>query len=96
MYPAVIKDTAAADIQKAYDYLEDQEAGLGERFLQSLTDYMSVIESNPYLFRSGYRQVRQVRIKPYQYLLRYKIYSNYVVVIQLFHAKQHPKKKNYR
>jgi hypothetical protein len=51
------------------------------------------METNPYIFKEGYKKIRQVRIKPFQYVLRYKIYKDYVAVIQLFHGKQHPKKK---
>jgi len=96
MLPVRIKDSAIEDIQKAYDYLEGQEKDLGEKLLQKITEYVEVIETNPYIFRLGYRQVRQAQVKPFQYLLIYKIYKDYVVVIQLFHSKQHPKRKSYK
>ena len=96
MLTVIFKDDALNDIQKAYDYLEVQEKNLGEKLLQKITEYVTVIETNPYIFKIGYKQVRQSRIKPFQYLLRYKIYKDTVVVIQLFHSKQHPKKKTYK
>jgi hypothetical protein len=69
MLPVIFKDDALNDIQKAYDYLEVQEKNLGEKLLQKITEYVAVIETNPYIFKIGYRQVRQARIKPFQYLL---------------------------
>lgn len=96
MLPVIIKDSVVKDIQKAYDYLEEQEKNLGEKLLQKITEYVEVVETNPYIFKVGYRQVRQARVKPFQYLLRYKIYKEYVAVIQLFHSKQHPKRKTYK
>lgn len=96
MLPVIFKDDALNDIQKAYDYLEAQEKNLGEKLLQKITEYVAVFETNPFIFKIGYRQVRQARIKPFQYLLRYKIYKDYVAVIQLFHSKQHPKRKSYK
>lgn len=93
MLPVIIKDTAAVHIQKAYDYLEEQEPKLGEKLLNRIEEYVAIIETNPYIFKAGYRQVRQIRVKPFIYILRYKIYKDYVAVIQLFHGKQHPKKK---
>jgi plasmid stabilization system protein ParE len=77
MLPVIIKDSALDDIQKAYDYLEKQEKDLGEKLLQKLTEYVEVMETNPYIFKVSYRQVRQARVKPFQYLLRYKIYKEY-------------------
>jgi len=96
MYPLIFKDSAVDDLQKAYDYLEEQEKGLGEKLIQRIAEYVEVIETNPFIFKLGYRQVRQVRLKPFQYLLRYKIYKGFVGVIQVFHAKQHPKRKVYK
>ncbi len=93
MLTVIIKDKAVENIQAAFDYLEQQEKNLGEKLLSKIDEYIEIINHNPHLFKSGYRQVRQVRIQPFQYLLRYKIYKNFVVVIQLFHPKQHPKKK---
>jgi plasmid stabilization system protein ParE len=93
MLPVIFKDSSVEDLQKAYNYLEEQETGLGEKLLEKITEYVEVIETNPYIFRSGYKQVRQVRIKPFQYLLRYKTYDRFVAIIQLFHSKQHPKRK---
>jgi plasmid stabilization system protein ParE len=95
MFPVLFKDSTVGDIQKAYDFLEQQEIELGEKLLQKITEYVEVIETNPYLFKPGYRHIRQVRLKPFQYLLRYKVYKEYVAVIQLFHSKQHPKRKTF-
>ncbi|WP_317896668.1 type II toxin-antitoxin system RelE/ParE family toxin [Aurantibacillus circumpalustris] len=90
MLPVLIFDNAAKDFQKAYTYLEEQENGLGEKLLSRITEYIEVIETNPYIFKSGYRQIRQAKIKPFQHLLRYKVFQDYVAVIQLFHWKQNP------
>ena len=96
MLPVIIKDSALDEIQHAYDYLEEIEKDLGEKLLLKITEFVEVIENNPYIFRVGYKQVRQARVKPFQYLLRYKIFKDYVAVIQLFHSKQHPKRKTYK
>ena len=96
MLPFRVTDSALDDVQKAYDYLEGQENNLGEKLLKKITEYVELIETNPYLFRPGYRQVRQVRVKPFQFVLRYKIYREYIALIQLFHSKRHPKKKSYK
>ncbi len=93
MLPVIIKDQALADMQKAYGYLESKEVGLGEKLLARIDDYIEVIEFNPLLFKVGYKQVRQIRVKPFKYILHYKIYKDYIAVIQLFQGNQHPNKK---
>jgi len=39
---------------------------LGEKLLDKITEYVAVFETNPFIFKIGYRQVRQARIKPFQ------------------------------
>ena len=96
MFPSIIKDQAAEDIQTAYEYLEVKQKDLGEKLLKRIEEYLEIIESNPSIFKEGYKKVRQVRIKPFQYILRYKVYKGFIAVIQLYHGKQDPKKKNYK
>ncbi|MDP2386332.1 MAG: type II toxin-antitoxin system RelE/ParE family toxin [Bacteroidota bacterium] len=96
MFPSIIKDQAAEDIQEAYEYLESKEKDLGEKLLKRIEEYLEIIESNPYIFKEGYKKVRQIRVKPFQYILRYKIYKGFVGVIQLYHGRQHPNKRVYK
>ena len=63
MLPVVIKDQALEDIQQAYNYLELKEVDLGEKLLKYIEEYIEIIEINPYLFKEGYKKVRQVRNK---------------------------------
>lgn len=93
MLPIVLTDKAIADIQLAYDHLESKEHRLGEKLLSQIEEYFSIIELNPLLFREDYKKIRQVQVKPFRYLLRYKILKHQIVVIQLFHGNQNPKKK---
>ena len=93
MLPVVIKDQALEDMQQAYNYLELKEVDLGEKLLKYIEEYIEIIEINPYLFKEGYKKVRQVRIKPFQYILHYKIYKDYIAVLQLFHGNKNPKKR---
>jgi hypothetical protein len=44
MLPVVIKDSAASDLQKAYEYLEEEKQGLGEKLLQGISEYIELIE----------------------------------------------------
>ncbi len=93
MIPLLISDSALVDIQKAYDYLESEQQELGNNLLKRIEVYISFVESNPFLFKEDYKNIRQVRIKPFKYILRYKIYKDKIIFFQLFHGKLHPTKK---
>jgi addiction module RelE/StbE family toxin len=93
MYKLFITDDAKADIQKAYDYLEKERVNSGEKLMDRIEALLEIIQNNPKLFVEKYKNVRQIRVSPFQYLMLYKIYGKRVLFFQLFHAKQHPARK---
>lgn len=40
MYALIFKDSAVDDLQKAFDYLEEQEKGLGDKLVQRISEYV--------------------------------------------------------
>ena len=93
MYKVIVTDDAKADLQKAYDYLETERKGLGENLLLRIEHFLELLQSNPKIYAFKYKNTRQVRVKPFQYLILYKLYGNTILFFQLFHGKQHPSKK---
>lgn len=55
----VIEPRALADIQQGIDYYEEQLAGLGKRFSETVDLYITVLSNNPYY---------QIRYKDYRVL----------------------------
>jgi hypothetical protein len=45
-YDLVIKEEAIVDMQQAYDYYEERKTGLGERFLNTLEEYLGRVRKN--------------------------------------------------
>ena len=45
----VVRPAAAADIEEAFAWYEQQRAGLGLDFLQAVDEALSAIQSNPQL-----------------------------------------------
>jgi plasmid stabilization system protein ParE len=93
MYKLIISDDAKADIQKAYYYLEEERVNSGEKLLNRIDSLLEIIQNNPKLFIAKHRNVRQIRVTPFQYLILYKIYGKRVLFFQLFHGKQHPARR---
>ena len=96
MYKLVVTDDAKADIQSAYDYLESQRKNLGETLLIKMDSVLELLHSNPEIYALKYKDTRQVRVKPFQYLILFKLYGDTILFFQLFHGKQHPVKKKIR
>ncbi len=93
MYKLIVTDDAKADLQKAYDYLETERKGLGENLLIKVGYFLEILQSNPKIYALKYKNTRQIRVKPFQYLILYKLYKDTILFFQLFHGKQHPSEK---
>lgn len=96
-YLLVIKEEAHLDIVAAYDYYEEKQQGLGERFLQALIKRYNDLMQHPanYSFISEDPQqiLRDVKLEKFPYLIVYEISGNEVIVYAIHNAYQHPKKK---
>jgi toxin ParE1/3/4 len=61
-----IDPRAIQDIQKAIDYYDEQQIGLGRKFESSLNKYIASLEKNPF-FSIRYDQVRCLPLKKFPY-----------------------------
>lgn len=92
-YTLEIKEEAVIDIQKAYDYYEENKQGLGERFLETLEYYLERVEKYPLHFQIKRKPYREAFIKDFPYLIIYEIVDKNVFVYAIFNTFQNPKKK---
>lgn len=85
-FRVIIRDQAANDLRKAYEWHEDQQDGLGERFKAAYEACEKKILSNPFLFNIVYRDVRRALMKPFQYKVIFTLRSNVIYIIAVIHA----------
>ena len=53
-YQVVIVNKALLEIQTAYNWYEEQQLGIGNKFLSELNKNIKSISQNPYLFKCYY------------------------------------------
>jgi len=92
-YEVVIKEEAYYDLQDAYDYYEEQQNGLGERFLKNIQQRLSYLAKYPLHFNKIEKEFRQVLVDKFPYLIIYEIQERQVIVYAFFHGSQNPEKK---
>jgi len=92
-FNVVIEPRALADIQQAVDYYEEQLAGLGERFSETVDHYIKAISENPF-YQIRYADYRAVPTGKFPFLIVYylKEETETVYVMAVFHTSQNPKK----
>jgi plasmid stabilization system protein ParE len=65
--PAIFRPAAAADIEDAYRWYEDQQVGLGEEFVGAVKSMLDSLSNNPERFPIVHRQTRRALLKRFPY-----------------------------
>jgi len=89
----VLQPGARNDTQDAYDWYENQLAGLGDKFLNALEECYLKIEKHPAAFGKFYKNYRKAVIKKFPYLIIFTIIKNEIFVFAIFHGERNPKKR---
>jgi hypothetical protein len=84
------------DLSDAYEWYENQQKGLGERFIKATQRRLEAIALRPQSFGSRTnKKYREVKVDGFPYLISYRIneLTNLVLVASIHHTKKHPRKK---
>jgi len=84
------RPAAAADIDAAYEWYEEQRLGLGEEFLAAIDKAMRFIVENPDAYPTVHRGTRRILLGRFPYGLYYRIAGDQLVVVACMHAARHP------
>ena len=94
-YRLIILKAAADDTSEAYNYYDEIQPGLGDRFLAELLIRFNEISRHPhyYGFIDAQKIIRDVKLKSFPYLVVYEIESEAVVIYSVHCAYRNPDKR---
>ena len=92
-YQVFFSDQAQQDIQKAYNWYELQQLGLGERFYHSIELSVSLIKTSPFTYPQKHKHTHEIVLKTFPFIFIYLIEDKNIFVQAVFAALQHPNKK---
>lgn len=78
---------ARADIAKAAEWYEAQSPGLGDTFLDRVTEAVDSIGGHPQAYRKVVRDVRRASLRQFPYALWFRLEDD-AVVIACLHSKR--------
>jgi plasmid stabilization system protein ParE len=90
--PPIFRPAAAADVEDAYRWYEDQRAGLGDEFLAAVSNVVESLVAYPERFPIVYRQTRRVLLHRFPYSLFYRIIDDQIIVVACMHGRLHPRR----
>ena len=88
----IISIYAKTDLSDASKWYENQQKGLGKRFLNEMKEAFDVICKNPLGFQIRYDDCRVYFTKTFPYGIHYQYVSgkNEVRIKAIFHTSRHP------
>ena len=93
IYRLIILEEADQDIHESFRWFEDQQKGLGKRFLDELELYFDILSKHPTIFQIKKKNLRAAPLKTFPFLIIYEIEESDIVIYAVFHTSQDPKKK---
>ena len=90
-YCLVVRPEVDADLLEAEQWYEEQQEGLGRKFLRAARQTMARLPRNPLLHRVRHRrkQVRWAYPRRFPYRIIFRVIGDTVVIYAVIHAARH-------
>ena len=95
VYSSILSSRAAKEIEDSWNWYEDRQEGLGDRFSKEVIDCIKKIELHPERYACRHKAYRETLIDIFPFLIIYRINKKHktVMILSVFHASRNPKKK---
>ena len=80
------------DVEDAYQWYENQRAGLGDEFFEAVSTVIESLVAYPESFPIVYRQTRRVNLHRFPSSLFYRIVDDQVIIVACMHGRRHPRR----
>lgn len=81
---------ALRDFEKASDYYETQQRGLGKRFRFQVLDRLDAISLDPTSFPLVHAEIRETLVRRFPFAIYHAIREGAVVIVAIHHCSQDP------
>lgn len=94
-YSVIFLARAQRELLEAWEWYEDRQAGLGDRFRNKVMERIHNITQHPERYPLRNKGFREVLIEVFPYLVIYRIdkNKNTIAIASIFHTSQNPKRK---
>jgi toxin ParE1/3/4 len=89
--PVALNDKAAAEFDEAVEWLE-ANYGSAHRFIDRLQKVLDGIGQRPEMHRVILDDIRRAVVPKTQYSIYYRLHSDWVEVVSIFHGSRNPSK----
>lgn len=87
----MVRPLAELDIAQAAEWYDDQQPGLGFRFLDVVDQLMDRIRSAPMQFPSVAANVRRALLHTFPYAVYFRVTDDTITVLAVLHLRRDPR-----
>ena len=95
IYRTIFSSKAQREIAESWNWYEDRQLGLGDRFLNEIAEHIRKIEQTPIRFPIRFKSYRETPVPVFPFLIIYRINEKKKIIriVSVFHTSRNPTKK---
>ena len=86
----ILRPAAAADVEEAFSWYQQQQPGLGDEFPGSVDAGLREIGAYPLRQAIIFRDTRRVLLKRFPFAVFYRVYPHVIVIVACMHGRRNP------
>ena len=94
-HATILSSRAQKEIIEAWNWYEDRQPGLGDRFLREVRARIEKIEQTPERYPTRFRSYKETPVPVFPFLIIYRINKKkkLIRIVSVFHTSLNPQKK---
>jgi plasmid stabilization system protein ParE len=95
IYRTIFSSKAQREIAESWNWYEDRQLGLGDRFLNEIAEHIRKIEQTPIKFPIRFKSYRETPVPVFPFLIIYRINEKKKIIriVSIFHTSRNPTRK---
>lgn len=91
-YESVISSRAQKEIIQGWQWYEERQQQLGDRFLNEVMHQIQLIEQNPGRYPTRYKSYKEALVLDFPFLIIYRLNSKRksIRIVSVFHTSRNP------
>ncbi|MPZ20673.1 MAG: type II toxin-antitoxin system RelE/ParE family toxin [Luteitalea sp.] len=87
----IVRPLAEVDLADAARWYDDEQAGLGAKFLSEVSRTLARIRERPLQFPIVWRGVRRALLHTFPYAVYFRASDDVIVILAVLHQRRNPK-----
>jgi plasmid stabilization system protein ParE len=94
-YLTIFSGRVQKEIAKSWEWYEERQQGLGDRFVKEVLAKIKLIEQNPDRYPIRHKSYKETPIAIFPFLIIYRLHTRKKIIriVSVFHTSLSPKKK---